>query len=51
MSHWESMQRAMKAGDARSALAFWRSKKWPDGDRIEARRMLSAAVEVAMEVL
>lgn len=50
-SHWESMQRAIKAGDSRSALAFWRSKQWPESDRAEAIRMLGAALVVAREVL
>lgn len=43
--------RALRAGDAASALVFWRSKAWTAGERADALRMLAAARDVAIEVL
>lgn len=43
--------KALRAGDPKAALVFWRSKTWAAADRAEARRMLAAARDVALEVL
>lgn len=47
----EPFLRCLRAGDTKSAMTFWRSKRWTDTDRDAARRLLATARDVAAEVL
>lgn len=47
---YDGMLHSMETGDPRSALAFWRSKRWTGDERARMCRLLSSAVEVAREV-
>ena len=47
---YAGMLHSMETGDPRSALAFWRSKRWTGDERARMRRLLSSAVDVKREV-
>ena len=47
---YDRMVGCMETGDPRSALAFWRSKRWTGDERARMRRLLSSAVDVRREV-
>lgn len=51
MTRYESLLRALAAGDLESAKAFWRSTQWSDSDRQKARRLLATARDLALEVI
>lgn len=48
---YDGMLRSMETGDPRSALAFWRSKRWTGDERARMRRLLSSATDVAREIV
>ena len=47
---YDGMVHSMETGDPKSALVFWRSKRWAGDERARMRRLLSSAVDVKREV-
>lgn len=52
MTRIDGFLRCLASGDADNALVFWRARKgWSADDRAKVRRLLTAAVAVAGQVL
>jgi len=51
MSRYDNLVRALASGDIESAKAFWRSTRWTADERARARRLLTTARDLCLEVL
>jgi len=51
MSRYDNMLHALASGDLESAKAFWRSTRWTADERARARRLLTTARDLSLEVL
>jgi len=51
MSRYDNLVRALASGDIESSKAFWRSKQWTADERARARRLLTTARDLCLEVL
>ena len=51
MSRYDNLLRALASGDPESAKCFWRSKLWTPEERARAKRLLTTARDVCLEVL
>jgi len=51
MSRYDNLLHALASGDLESAKCFWRSKFWTADERARARRLLTTARDLCLEVL